>query len=129
LIFLNTNIQINIPRKKSRGKQWKQYLKDKSVAFTTISAFKLFLGAELSAKRENNLKTIQNLVQQFPVLPLSIKSSYLAGKIYSNLQKQGKMIGLNDIYITGIVVEYNAELATENIMHFQQIKELRIIEL
>ena len=129
MIFLDTNILINILRKKPRGKQWTQYLKNKSVAFTTISAFELFLGAELSDKQKNNLLSIQNLVQQFPVLPLSIKSAYLAGKIYSNLQKQGKMIELNDIYMAGIVLEHDAELATDNIRHFQQIKELRIIEL
>lgn len=129
MIFLDTNILINILRKKPRGKQWKQYLKDKSLVFTTISAFELFLGAELSIKRKNNLLSIQNLVQQFPVLPLSIKSAYLAGKIYSNLQKDGKMIELNDIYIAGIVLEHDAELATDNIKHFRQIKELKIIEL
>ena len=35
----------------------------------------------------------------------------------------------NEIYIAAIVLEHGSELATDNIRYFQQIKELKIIEL
>ena len=127
MIILDTDILVNILRKKNRGAQWKDFLKDKSIAFTTITAFELFLGAELSKKRDQNMKAIQSLVQQFPVLPLSIKSAYLAGSIFSDLQKKGQMIELNDIYIAAITLEHNAELATDNINHYQRITHLKIV--
>jgi len=46
LIVLDTDILVNILQKKNRGEQWKDFLKDKSIAFTTITAFELFIGAE-----------------------------------------------------------------------------------
>jgi len=129
LIVLDTGILVNILRKKNRGEQWKDFLKDKSIAFTTITAFELFLGAELSKKRHQNMKPIQSLVQQFPVLPLSIKSAYIAGTIYSDLQKKGQMIELNDIYIAAVTLEHDAELATDNVTHYQRVSQLGIINI
>jgi len=129
LIVLDTNVLINILRKKERGRQWKEYLKDKSVAFTSITAFELFLGAELSKKREENIKAVKNLIQEFHVIPFSMKSAYIAGIIYSDLQRKGKIIELNDIFIAAITMEYNAELATDNIDHYQRISRLKIISI
>ena len=129
MIFLDTNIPINILRKKPRGKQWKDFLENKSIAFTTITAFELFLGAELSQSRDHNMNAVQNLVQQFPIYPFSIKSAFIAGKLYGDLQKRGEMIEINDIYIAAIVLEHNSELATDNLNHFRRIKKLRLIEI
>ena len=129
MIVLDTDILVNILRKKNRGKQWKDFLKDKSIAFTTITAFELFLGAELSKNRDQNMKPVQSLVQQFPVLPLSIKSAYIAGTIYLDLQKKGQMIELNDIYIAAVTLEHDAELATDNITQYQRVSQLGIISI
>jgi len=129
LIVLDTDILVSILRKKNRGEQWKDFLKDKSIAFTTITAFELFLGAELSKKRDQNIKPVQSLVEQFPILPLSIKSAYIAGSIYADLQKKRQMIELNDIYIAAITLEHNAELATDNVNHYQRVSQLGIINI
>jgi len=129
LIFLDTDILVNILRRKNRGEQWKDFLKDKSIAFTTITAFELFLGAEISKKYDQNMKAIKSLIQQFPVLPLSIKSSYIAASIYSDLQKKGQMIELNDIYIAAVTLEHGAELATDNVNHYQRVSQLKIINI
>ena len=129
MIVLDTDILINILRRKNRGEQWKDFLKDKSIAFTTITAFELFLGAEISKKYDQNMKAIKSLIQQFPVLPLSIKSSYIAATIYSDLQKKGQMIELNDIYIAAVTLEHDAELATDNVNHYQRVSQLKIINI
>ena len=129
MIILDTDILVNILRKKNSGEQWKDFLKDKSIAFTTITAFELFLGAEISKKYDQNMKAIKSLVQQFPVLPLSIKSAYIAATIYSDLQKKGQMIELNDIYIAAVTLEHGAELATDNINHYQRVSQLKIINV
>ena len=129
MIVLDTDILVNILRRKNRGEQWKDFLKDKSIAFTTITAFELFIGAEISKKYDQNMKAIKSLIQQFPVLPLSIKSSYIAATIYSDLQKKGQMIELNDIYIAAVTLEHGAELATENVNHYQRVSQLKIINI
>lgn len=129
MIILDTDILVNILRKKNRGREWKDFLKNKTVAFTTITAFELFLGAELSKKRNQNMKSVENLIQQFPVLALSIKSARIASRIYSDLQKKGKIIELNDIYIASVTLANDSELATDNIDHFQRINRLKILSI
>ncbi len=129
MIILDTDILVNILRRKNRGEQWKDFLKDKSIAFTTITAFELFLGAEISKKYDHNMKAVKSLIQQFPVLPLSIKSSYIAATIYSDLQKKGQLIELNDIYIAAVTLEHGAELATDNVNHYQRVSQLKIINI
>ena len=75
------------------------------------------------------MKAIKSLIQQFPFLPLSIKISYIAATIYSDLQKKGQMIELNDIYIAAVTLEHGAELATENVNHYQRVSQLKIINI
>ncbi|MHA1672565.1 MAG: type II toxin-antitoxin system VapC family toxin [Promethearchaeota archaeon] len=126
---MDTNILINILRKNPRGNEWKNYLADKSIAIASISTFELFLGAELSKKRDFNIKKVQDLVQEIPILPFSLKSSYIAGKIFSSLQKEGNIIELNDIYIGAIALEYNLSIATDNVKNFERITDLHIISI
>ena len=47
--------------------------------------------------------------------------------IYSDLQKKGQTIELNDIFIAAVTLEHGAELATDNVNHYQQV--LQLIEL
>lgn len=101
-------------------------MKDKSIAITAISIFELVFGAKLSNKTEENLKTIQDLIQQFPIFGLDTKAAYIAASIYYELQKSGQIIELNDIYLSSIVLEYDGSLATENIKHFNRITNLKI---
>ena len=129
MIILDTDVLVNILRRKNRGEQWKDFLKGKSIAFTSITAFELFLGAEISKKFDQNMQAIKSLIQQFPVLPLSIKSSYIAATIYSDLHKKGQMIELNDIYIAAVTLEHGAELATDNVNHYQRVSQLKIINI
>jgi predicted nucleic acid-binding protein len=127
MIFLDTNILVNILRNEARGQTWINYLKDKSVALTSITFFELYLGAELSKKREYNIKIIQNLFQQFPVFSFNVKTSRIAANIYSDLKEKGQIIELNDIYLASIVLEQNSILATDNIKHFNRIQSLKLI--
>lgn len=129
MILLDSNILINILREKERGKQWKDFLSNKSICISTITTFELFLGAELSKNKEKNLSAVKALIQDFPIIPFSIKASYISAKIYANLQKQGQLIESNDIYIASIALENNFALATDNVTHFQRIPNLELISL
>ena len=116
-------------REKSRGKRWLTFLKNKSICLSSITAFELFLGAELSAKNEKNVDAVKKIVQQYPVLQFDIKSSYIAGKISANLQKKGKIIELNDIYIAAIAVKNRIPVATDNVENFRRVTNLSLVEL
>ncbi len=39
------------------------------------------------------------------------------------------MIELNDIYIAAVTLEHDAELATDNVTHYQRVSQLGIISI
>ena len=39
------------------------------------------------------------------------------------------MIELNDIYIAAVAIEHDAELATDNINHYQRVSNLKILNI
>jgi predicted nucleic acid-binding protein len=80
----------------------------------------------LSSKQAENLQVVHDLIQQFPIFPLDTKASYIAASIYYDLEKSGKIIELNDIYIASIALEYKGSIATENENHFNRIPNLKL---
>ncbi len=116
-------------RKKPRGKEWKDFLHNKSIGLPSIGVFELFLGAELSQNREKNLNSVKELVQNYPIFPFSTKSGYIAAQIYAKLQKTGQLIEINDIYIAAITLENDCTLATDNIKHFKRIEALDVLSI
>ena len=126
MIFLDTNILVPILRKKPEGDRYLALIKTKSVAITTINAFELFFGAQISRERSRNLRAVERLVQFFPIYPLSLKATFIASQIHRELRDIGEPIELNDVYIAGIVLEHGSELYTENQDHFKRIHELKL---
>ena len=129
MIVLDTNILVEILRKNDRGKQWLDFLKTKSITFTSISSYELFLGAKLSSKQNENMQAVQKLVQKYAILPFSVKSSYIAGELQAKLQNQGNKIDLRDLYIAAIALEHHLPVATDNIKHFNHVENLEIITI
>ena len=128
MILLDTSVIIEILRKTDRGKYWKDKLQNQGVCISSPTTFELFLGAELSQKREKNYSAVKKLVQEYPILPFSTKASFIASQIYAELQKAGKIIDLNDIYIGAIAIEQGIPVATENTKHFGRITRLKLLE-
>ncbi|OLS16310.1 MAG: VapC toxin protein [Promethearchaeota archaeon CR_4] len=126
MIFLDTNILVPILREKPEGNHYLEVIKNLSVAITTINAFELFFGAQISRERSKNLQAVQRLVQFFPAYPFSLKASFIASKIHQKLRDKGENIDLNDAYIAGIVLEYGGELFTENRDHFKRVQGLKL---
>lgn len=49
-----------------------------------------------------------------------------AARIYRELKKSGKLIGMRDIMIGGITIANNLSFSTNNIKDFKRIKDLRL---
>ena len=128
LIIIDSSILVPILRKKPAGLHQAQQLVNESIATTTISAFELFFGAQSSQKREENLKAVEELVQTFPVYPLSIEAAFIAGKVQHALITRGEKIELNDAYIASIVLSLDGILATNNPKHFERIDGLKLYQ-
>jgi len=69
------------------------------------------------------------LLKRLIILTMELASAQNAGRMYTELEKQGEPIGLRDVMIGTIAVTKGYRLATRNIEHFQKIKGLNLIPI
>ncbi|MBI4150318.1 type II toxin-antitoxin system VapC family toxin [Candidatus Woesearchaeota archaeon] len=100
----------------------------KPLSTTTINAFELLKGAQLSAKKEENLKLVGELLNSLDILSFDFHASRIAAMLTQHLQQNGKTIDVMDIFIGSICVFHDESIITKNVRHFQNIPGLSIEE-
>lgn len=95
-------------------------------ATTSVSAFELFYGAHKSEESKNNLGMTNALLGRMDILPLDLDSSDKAGKILTDLAKEGGVIDFRDALIAGISLSNSLTVMTRNKDHFSRIKGLKV---
>lgn len=92
---------------------------------TIINQTELLYGAFNSTKKEHNLKKIQEFLKEITVLEFSPAASMQFAKHKAQLKKQGNLLADMDLMIASIVLANDGILVTNNVKHFEKIKELR----
>jgi len=125
--LLDTNICIYIAKQKPPKvlERFKQ-LQVGDVAMSLITLGELYLGIEKSQHAEQARQTLKNLLLFIPVLPLPIESSVYYARIRAALEKQGKPIGANDLWIAAHALTERYVLVTNNVKEFARIPNLNI---
>lgn len=96
------------------------------IAMSVITFGELQFGVEKSQKREESLKTLDQLAKLIQISPLPEKAGECYGKIRNQLQKMGLMIGNNDLWIAAHAMAESWTLVTNNVREFQRIEDLEI---
>ena len=86
----------------------------------------LFYGAELSAKKTENIRKLESFAGASPLIYLSYNTPKFYGHIKSQLKKSGNPIPENDIWIAALAVENNLTLSSRD-NHFNAIKGLNLV--
>jgi len=125
--MLDTNICIYIakqqpPEVKARFER----LKPGQLVMSVITYGELCCGANKSNQRARALAQLDELVQDIPVEDLSSAASQTYGEIRALLEKQGRMIGNNDLWIAAHAVALNVTLATNNEREFLRVAGLSV---
>lgn len=120
--LLDTNAVIAIL---NQNTDFIQRLKQHSPADFALSAitwFELHYGAYKSQKTAENLAKLEKLA--FDILPFSQQDAQTAGKIRSDLAKQGKPIGSYDTLIAAQALSNQLVLITHNVREFERVEGL-----
>lgn len=125
--LLDTNICIYIakyqpPQVKERFSQ--HSLSDLHLSVVTLG--ELRFGAEKSQSKEKALKTIQSLTKMIQIADLDEKVAEHYGDIRQQLQKQGKMIGNNDLWLAAHARANGWIMVTNNEKEFVRIDGLKV---
>jgi tRNA(fMet)-specific endonuclease VapC len=122
--LLDTNIIIALFADEASVK--KQIEKAQKVFVPVIAIGELFYGAELSGKKSENLKRVEQFSSASPLLYATMETSKVYAHIKSQLKKSGNPIPENDIWIAAIAIENNMTLSSRD-KHFSFVKGLEVV--
>ncbi len=91
-----------------------------------INYTELIYGAYNSTRIDQNLKVIEPFLDSFKVLEFTEVSSLIFAKEKARLKKDGNIIADMDLMIASIAIENECNLISNNIKHFQRIKNLKL---
>jgi tRNA(fMet)-specific endonuclease VapC len=125
--MLDTNICIYIakhqpPEVKARFDR----LKPGQLVMSAITYGELHYGANKSNERARALRLIEELVQDIPVEDLNSMAVQAYGEIRASLEKRGRLIGNNDLWIGAHAMALDVTLATNNEREFKRIAGLSV---
>ena len=126
---LDTDLLVAIMRGKSEARKIIAEIDEETKAATTsINAFEIFFGANISERKNENLREASKLFERLTVYPLDLSSSQKAAQISATLAGRGEPIDYRDAMIAAINIENNLTLITRNKAHFNRVKGLKIQE-
>jgi tRNA(fMet)-specific endonuclease VapC len=96
------------------------------VVISVITFGELYNGALKSLETKADLNNVNRLGERLPVQPMSVEVAKTYGKIRSMLEKQGNVIGSNDLWIAAHALTLNLTVITNNSKEFSRVENLNI---
>jgi tRNA(fMet)-specific endonuclease VapC len=125
--MLDTNICIYIARHQPPEVKVRfERLKPGQLVMSAITYGELQYGASESSQRAKVLIQIEELVRDIPVEDLTSAAARAYGEIRAALEKQGRVIGNNDLWIGAHAMAMDVTLATNNEREFKRIAGLSV---
>ena len=101
-------------------------LKPEQLVMSAITYGELQYGANKSYQRSRTLSQLAELIQYIPVESLTSSAARAYGKIRATLERQGRMIGNNNLWIGAHAMALEVTLATNNEREFKRIAGLSV---
>jgi tRNA(fMet)-specific endonuclease VapC len=125
--MLDTDICIYISKRRpSEVRERFERLKPGQMIMSVITYGELYYGASKSKQRAEALVQLGEMVRDIPVEDLKSTASQEYGMIRAALEKQGRVIGNNDIWIAAHAMALNVTLATNNDREFLRVTGLSV---
>ncbi len=92
---------------------------------SSITIAELMYGVEKSTKPAHNLRQVEDFLSRLTVLEYGNKAALHYGDIRAVLERNGTIIGVNDLHIAGHARSEGLILVTNNLKEFKRVKGLR----
>ena len=96
------------------------------IGISSISVSELHYGVNKSRCIKHNLKRLEEFLNPFEILPYDENASRYYGKIRSQLEKQGNVIGPLDMLIAAHALSKDLILITNNEKEFKRIQAVKV---
>lgn len=123
--LIDTNVCIHFFRGKFNLYEKFQEVGSENCAISEITLAELIYGAENSTNPKKNYALIEDLSDQFMILPI-LNAIYIYGKEKARLRSAGTMISDFDLLIGCTALEKDLIMVTENVKEFERLSDLKI---
>jgi tRNA(fMet)-specific endonuclease VapC len=125
--MLDTNICIYIAKHRPAEVRTRfERLKPGQLVMSAITYGELSYGVSKSNQRAQARAQLQELVEDVPVEELDSRAAEAYGEMRAALEKQGRLIGNNDLWIGAHALALDLTLATNNEREFRRIPGLSL---
>lgn len=125
--LLDTNICIYISKKKPQSVLEKfEQIEVGTVGMSIITYGELLYGAQKSQHPKKTFSVLDELTGLIPSLPMPTQAAKHYGEIRHKLEKKGKIIGNNDLWIAAHALALDLIIVTNNTKEFARIPHLQL---
>ena len=96
-----------------------------TLCISSVTFAELCHGVEKSALPEHNRRQVEDFVSRLEILPYGEKAAAHYGDIRATLERQGKIIGVNDLHIAAHARSEGLVIVTNNLKEFERVAGLR----
>jgi len=127
-LCVDTDVIIDYLRGREPGKStFASWRKKAEVLITSITAFELLLGANLSSKREERIIEVESLLNQHGILAFDRDGANESAKKGAELRIKGAMMEIRDLLNASICLSRKIPILTKEQAHYERITELRLL--
>jgi tRNA(fMet)-specific endonuclease VapC len=101
-------------------------LKKQELAISVITLAETRFGLALLQTDDKRRRTVDLLLNEFPVLPWTVEAADRYGEIAAHLQQTGQFIGVMDTQIAAHALVLGLPLVTHNARHFKRVPGLKL---
>jgi tRNA(fMet)-specific endonuclease VapC len=123
--MLDTNICIYVMRKRSFDLLEKFNSLAEQLCISSITLGELHYGAEKSARRADNLTSLEHFAARLEVLAFDAKAAMHYGQLRAELQRAGTPCGPHDMQIGGHARSEGLIIVTNNVREFERMAGVR----
>lgn len=124
-LMLDANVCIRAMRSDGDAERAWLIAHANAACLSSIVLHELYVGAELSARRDHHHALVDELAAQLTVLDFDAPAAKHAAEIRANLQRRGALIGGNDMLIAGHARSLGLKLITSDMRDFRRVDGLR----
>ena len=100
---------------------------DEPAALASITAAELLTGvhrADTAERRTRRKAFVEDVLEQFPVLPVDLDVARIYARIWAQLAMEGRMIGMHDLLIAATALAHGYTVVTDNVREFERVPGL-----
>jgi len=126
--LLDTNICIEIIRRRSVGAIERcEAHAEEGIGISAITYAELAFGCEKSSNPTRNRRALEKFLSPLQVLDFPAAAGEDYARLRAHLEKQGQIIGPNDLLIAAHCLFLKTTLVTNNEREFRRVQGLRVV--